>query len=283
MNKRWNIFAISGLLIFAVVPLVFSIGYAVLYSFGLTGALNTGFTLGNWKHLFAEGDIISSFLYSAIIAFITVFLAVLFALYVSLFHKEAFSKRKLSYVIYLPLAFPAMVSAFFFFQFLSKAGIASRIFYNVGITSSINGFPDLVNDKFGIGIIAANLFICAPFFVLLFISRMETERIPDYVTLSQTLGATKRKAITRIVIPMLLQKTFPNIVLYFIFIFGSYEIPVLLGRSNPEMISVLAVRKLQKFDLLDIPQGYAIAVLYTITVLSILLLVLMRRKISYDI
>ncbi len=283
MNKRWNIFAISGLLIFAVVPLVFSIGYAVLYSFGLTGALNTGFTLDNWKHLFAEGDIISSFLYSAIIAFVTVFLAVLFALYVSLFHKEAFSKRKLSYVIYLPLAFPAMVSAFFFFQFLSKAGIASRIFYNVGITSSINGFPDLVNDKFGIGIIAANLFICAPFFVLLFISRMETERITDYVTLSQSLGATKRKAITRIVIPMLLQKTFPNIVLYFIFIFGSYEIPVLLGRSNPEMISVLAVRKLQKFDLLDIPQGYAIAVLYTITVLSILLLVLMRRKISYDI
>lgn len=283
MNKRWNIFAISGLLIFAVVPLVFSIGYAVLYSFGLTGALNTGFTLDNWKHLFAEGDIISSFLYSAIIAFVTVFLAVLFALYVSLFHKEAFSKRKLSYVIYLPLAFPAMVSAFFFFQFLSKAGIVSRIFYNTGLTSSISSFPDLVNDKFGIGIIAANLFICAPFFVILFISRMETERITDYVTLSQSLGATKRKAITRIVIPMLLQKTFPNIVLYFIFIFGSYEIPVLLGRSNPEMISVLAVRKLQKFDLLDIPQGYAIAVLYTITVLSILVFVLMRRKISYDI
>lgn len=283
MNKRWNIVAIAALLLFAVIPLVLSIGYALLYSFGLTGALRTGFTLQHWKKVFFEGDIIYSFLYSAAIALVTVALAVAFALYVSLRHNNAFRKGKSSYLIYLPLAFPAMVSAFFFFQFLSKAGILSRVFYNTGITHSINAFPDLVNDKFGIGIILANLFICAPFFVLLFISRMETEKVQDYVALSQTLGASKRHAIKKIVIPMLLQKTFANIVLYFIFIFGSYEIPILLGRSNPEMVSVLAVRKLQKFDLLDIPQGYAIAVLYTIIVLTILLFVLKRRKLSYDI
>lgn len=283
MNKKWNIVAIVGLLLFAVIPLVLSIGYALLYSFGLTGALRTGFTLQHWKKVFFEGDIINSFLYSGAIALVTVLLAVTFGLYVSLRHYHSFKKGKLSYIIYLPLAFPAMVSAFFFFQFLSKAGILSRVFYNIHLTSSINSFPDLVNDKLGIGIILANLFICAPFFALLFISRIETEKINDYATLSQTLGASKRTAIKKIAIPMLLQKTFANIVLYFIFIFGSYEIPILLGRSNPEMVSVLAVRKLQKFDLLDIPQGYAIAVLYTIIVLSILLLVLNRRKLSYDI
>jgi putative spermidine/putrescine transport system permease protein len=42
-------------------------------------------------------------------------------------------------------------------------------------------------------------------------------------------------------------------------------------------VSVLAVRKLQRFNLLDIPQGYAIAVLYTIFVF-ILLVFLFKVK-----
>jgi putative spermidine/putrescine transport system permease protein len=62
---------------------------------------------------------------------------------------------------------------------------------------------------------------------------------------------------------MLLKRALPNILLYFIFVFGAFEVPLLLGRTNPETVSVLAVRKLQRFNLLDIPQGYAIAVLYT--------------------
>ena len=171
-----------------------------------------------------------------------------------------------------------MVSAFFFFQFLSKAGILSRIFYSVHITSSINSFPDLVNDKLGIGIILANLFICAPFFSLLFISRMETERINDYAVLSQTLGASRRTAIKKIVIPMLLQKTFANIVLYFIFIFGSYEIPLILGQQNPQMISVLIVRKMQRYNLMDIPQGYFLSLVYSIAVIVLLAVFLNPKK-----
>lgn len=283
MNRRWNTVAIAGLILFAALPLLLSMGYSLLYSFGITGALNTGFTFDHWEKLFSEGAIFSSFLYSNVLAFVTVALSVFIGLYISLRHGNAFKKRSLSYIIYLPLAFPAMVSAFFFFQFLSKAGILSRSFYQVGITNSIQSFPDLVNDQYGIGIILAHLFICAPFFTLLFINRIETENIYDYLSLSQTLGATKRQALRKIAVPMLLQKTFTNIILYFIFIFGSYEIPILLGRSNPEMISVLAVRKLQKFNLFDIPQGYAVAVLYTAFVLAIVLILLKKQRLAYDI
>jgi putative spermidine/putrescine transport system permease protein len=71
---------------------------------------------------------------------------------------------------------------------------------------------------------------------------------------------------------MLLQRALPNILLYFIFIFGAFEVPLLLGRSDPETVSVLAVRKLQRFNLLDLPQGYAIAVLYTLFVFTLLVL-----------
>ena len=71
--------------------------------------------------------------------------------------------------------------------------------------------------------------------------------------------------------------------MYFIFKIGAYEVPLLLGRSTPETVSVLAVRKLQKFNLYDIPQGYAVAVIYTIIILSLLMLVLKTSKNEYDI
>ncbi|MFX7752023.1 ABC transporter permease subunit, partial [Acinetobacter baumannii] len=87
----------------------------------------------------------------------------------------------------------------------------------------------------------------------------------------ESLGANKRQITFRVAIPLLIQKSLPNILLYFIFIFGAYEIPVLLGRSHPESVSVLAVRKLQKFNMLDIPQGYVIAVVYTIFVVLFIL------------
>lgn len=283
MQKRWNAIALILLALFAVLPLLLSIGYALCYSFGVTGVLSNGFTTAHWSNLFSDSNVLFSFLYSAAIAAVTVAIAVAAALFIALRHYPSFKKGALSYIIYLPLSFPAMVSAFFFFQALSKAGLLSRIFYNTHLTTSIDAFPDLVNDKWGIGIIAAQLFICFPFFLLLFIARMDSEGIAQYGTAAQTLGATEKQFRRKIAVPMLLQKTWANIILYFIFIFGAYEIPVLLGRSRPEMISVLAVRKLQKFNLLDIPQGYALAVVYTIFIFLILLILLKKQKLAYDI
>ena len=282
MNKTWKIASVSALVLFAALPLFLSLGYALLYSFGIVGALNTGFTTAHWQKLLSDVTAVQSFLYSAAIAAVTLLLAVSISLSIALKHRKAFSKGFLSYVIYLPLAFPAMVSAFFFSQALSKAGFLSRLAYKIGLTNSIADFPDLINDKWGIGIIAAQTFICAPFFLLLYISRIKTENVESYLQLASSLGASRRQALRRIVIPLLLRKTFPNILLYFIFIFGSYEIPLLLGRSNPEMVSVLAVRKLQKFNLYDIPQGYAIAILYTLVTLCILVLFLRTQKASHD-
>lgn len=282
MNKGWNIAAVSALLLFAALPLVLSLGYAILYSFGFVGALSNGFTLEHWQKLFADSSTLTSFFYSAAIAFVTVALSVSLALFIALKYGEAFRKGALSSIIYLPLAFPAMVSAFVAFQALSKAGALSRISYQLGLTGSIDAFPDLVNDAWGIGIITAHLFLCAPFFVLLFINRIQTERVKEYLQLAESLGAARQQALRRIAIPLLIKKTVPNILLYFIFIFGSYEIPILLGRSNPEMVSVLAVRKLQKFNLFDIPQGYAIAILYTVITLTLLVFALQKQKSAHD-
>ena len=48
------------------------------------------------------------------------------------------------------------------------------------------------------------------------------------------------------------------------------------------MVSVLAVRKLQKFNLFDIPQGYAIAILYTAITLTLLVFALQKQTAAHD-
>ena len=282
-QKPINIISFLLLFVFAILPLVLGFGFALAYSFGLVGALNTGFTLANWRALFDNNDVLVSFFYSSWLAFTSLALSVIISLaIVVIFHKK-FSKGIHSYLVYMPLAFPSIVAAFFFAQFLGSAGILSRIFYQLGIIENIQSFPNLVNDQYSIGIIIAQFFLSLPFFILLYTGLYQTERIDEYTQLANSLGAKKRQTIRKISVPILLKKSFPNILMYFIFKLGAYEVPLLLGRSTPETISVLAVRKLQKFNLYDIPQGYAIAVIYTIIILSLLILVLKTNKNEYDI
>ncbi|MBX9733832.1 MAG: hypothetical protein K2X37_07200, partial [Chitinophagaceae bacterium] len=238
------------LCIFAIIPLVAGLGYALLYSFGLVGVLNQGFTLQYWKQAFADKSIPISFLYSSSIAIISLLLSVTSALLLALRYYQLLKKGFYAYLINLPLAFPPIVAAFFFSQFLSKGGVVSRITFQSGITNAMHQFPDLVNDTFSIGIILTNWFLSFPFFLLLFTGLIKTQHLHNLFQIAESLGANKRQIIFRVAIPILIQKSLPNILLYFIFIFGAYEIPVLLGRSHPESVSVLAVRKLQKFNIL---------------------------------
>jgi putative spermidine/putrescine transport system permease protein len=186
-------------------------------------------------------------------------------------------RNRISYFIYFPLCIPPLVAAFFSFQFLSKSGFASRIFNALHLTNGIEGFPDLINDEFGIGIILTHMLLALPFFIILFQNYYQSEKLESLQELASTLGSSSRQFNHRILIPVLLNKTSVPIALYFIFMLGSYEIPLLLGVQNPQMISVLVNRKLSRFDLLDIPQGYVVAIIYSVMV-SILLLIIIRAK-----
>jgi putative spermidine/putrescine transport system permease protein len=279
--KKNNIVVILYVVI-AVVPLLSGLTYALLYSFGLIGNIGPpGFTLTYWKAVFTEREILLSLLYSCYIAIVALILAVSFALWLTLLLKKEIEKGVFSYIIYFPLAIPAIVTAFFIFQLLSKSGFVSRIFFQLHLIRDIGNFPDLVNDHYSIAIIIAHILMALPFFTLLFINLYRSERIDDLNKLAKSMGAGKKQCLQMITLPVLLTKAIPNLVLYFIFILGSYEIPLILGRQSPQMVSVLIIRKLQKFDLSTIPQGYVIAIIYTIVVFFIMALLLRYRRASY--
>lgn len=262
-----------------VLPLAAGLIYALLYSLGLAGILGNGFTLAYWQSVFAEGVVWRSLGYSAYIATASMSLACLLALGLVIKLRTAFQKGILSYVIYFPLAIPAMVAAFISFQLLGKAGLFSRLTYALGLTESLQSFPDLVNDFWGIGIIFSHSLMAFPFLLLLFLGTYEGERLGELKQIAKTLGAGEGYISRKIVAPILLKQNFAAILLYFIFVLGSYEIPLLLGREAPQMISVLTIRKLQRYDLLDKPEAYIIALIYCVLVLTAMVISLRRSKI----
>jgi putative spermidine/putrescine transport system permease protein len=266
------------LLFFLLIIFPFSAGlvYALLYSFGFIGVLSTGFTLHHWSEVLTSGEALHSFLFTLYAGIISLLLAVSLSLLFMTLRKGK-SNGWISHFIYLPLTIPAMVAAFFTFQFLSQSGFVSRLFLALHLTHGLEGFPDMVNDSFGIGIIVTHVMLALPFFIILFQNYYHSEKLETLRQLSSTLGSSTSQFNRRILIPVLLKKTAAPLALYFIFILGSYEIPLLLGQQDPQMVSVLVNRKLSRFDLLQIPQGYIVAILYTVLV-SVLLFFIVKTK-----
>ena len=251
-----------GLIFFfmlAVLPLLLGIGYALLYSNGAIGALSEGLTLSHWKEVLQNSEVLYSFGFSTYIAFMSIGIAITLALIGTLLFNKQIEKGFFSYIVYLPLAIPGIVAALFILQLFSGAGFLSRLSFQLGLIDSIREFPSLVNDQWGIGIITAMVMLATPFFMIYFQNIYKSERLDELSQLATTLGS--KKIITSL---------------------GSYEIPLLLGQESPQMVSVLTIRKLRRFNLLDIPEAYIIAILYIIIVLSVVLYLFKKRRLSYD-
>lgn len=265
-------------ILLTVVPLLIGVSYALLYSVGLAGVLSTGFTLENWVKVLTASEFWHSLLFSFYIASVSMILATSLALAVVVRFGRWFRSGLLSFMIYLPLVFPAMVMAFYTFQLLSKGGILSRIGFQMDLLHDLNNFPDLINDRWGIGIIFAHVCMATPFLIILFSNLYQNERLQSYSDLAKTMGATARQINFRILIPVLFNRAFATLVLYFMFIMSSYEIPLLLGSQSRQMVSVFTIQKLQRFNLQDIPQAYVVSVVYTILVIIIVSASFSRRS-----
>lgn len=281
-NKLLNI----GLLFFiciGVLPFFAAFIYAVLYSFGIVGVLNDGFTTRFWESVFENGEFLWSFLYSILVAALALLLSVGGALWVVLKFRRELDARFLSFVMYLPLAIPGVVAAFFAVQLFSKAGFFARLSHQLGLISKPAQFPDLVNDSLAIGIIITFISIVLPFFVLLFLNVYRNERVGELSILAGSLGATQNQITRRVFLPVILRKTWVLIALYFIFLLGAYEVPLILGQESPQMLSVLIIREIKQYDLIKISEGYVEAVVYTLVVsVAAILLFLPKRKSTYE-
>src|SRR6056297_1576295 len=117
------------------------------------------------------------------------------------------------------------------------------------------------------------------FFFLVLLNLYQHEKLGELERVAVSLGADKNTIRFRVQLPILMKGLFPILILYIIFFMGAYDIPLLLGQSSPQMISVLILEKLQRFNLGDIPVAYSMAVLYAlICIVTVSYLLLIYRK-----
>jgi len=112
--------------------------------------------------------------------------------------------------------------------------------------------------------------LAVPFFTLLLAELHGSERIGALSDLAATLGASRFQRLRFVTVPVLLRRAQPSLALLFVLALGSFEIPWLLGRQSPQMLSVLTYRKHGLFDLTQKPEAYLLALGYTLLVFAML-------------
>ncbi|GAB3885325.1 ABC transporter permease subunit [Spirosoma agri] len=240
------------------------------YSVGLAGPLATGFTTQYWTNLTTETSLFVSVLFSLYVSVVSVGLAVVIALMLVLKRQSMLRQRPFPTLLYIPLLLPSLVVAFYLFQLLSGSGWLSRLTHALGLTSTPDDFPALILDGAGLGIILAQVVLAFPFFTLLFQSLYDDARLDDLRSLTQTLGASVHQFNRRVAVPILLRRAAPTLVLYGVAVVGAYDIPLVLGRSYPQMLSVFITTRLQRFDLAELPMGYLIGFLVTVSLMVVI-------------
>ncbi|MFM1931625.1 MAG: hypothetical protein RL226_928 [Bacteroidota bacterium] len=251
-----------------VLPLLATTGIAFVYA---TGYFSPG-EKAIVTTLFDE-RFLRSLLYTLILAFAVVVASCLVALWIS--SRIPFSKTIPAWML-IPFAIPPVAAAFFTFQLFSGSGLASRLSYHAGWVSDSIHFLPLVNDALGVGVFSAHFMLCMPFLLVYFIYLKNSDEIYALGETARSLGARKAQVWNTITRPLLLRRSVPLLLLFFLFVLGTYEIPLLLGSQSRRAVVPFIVDQIKGYSLAGIPRGYAQALLYG-GLIAIFTLIMIKR------
>ena len=223
------------------------------------------FSLDAYQRMFSDDKFIGSLFLTLWLAIITTFLTIVFAIVTALALRQTFKwKQGVNFLYQFPLTIPHIVVAVGMMLLLSQSGLFARIFSNLGLISEQSQFPILVFDDFGIGIILVYLWKQIPFIGLFVLAILQSAG-NDYEELARSLGASKWQSFRHVLLPLIIPGILPASIICFAFVYGSFEVPYLLGKPYPAVLSVLAYRLYQDVDLNARPEAMATAVFIAIS------------------
>ena len=208
------------------------------------------------------------------IAFAATVIAAVLAVAASLFLRQTSVGRRVgTYVFQLNLAIPHIVGAVAMLTLLSQSGLLSRLSHLAGLTQDIAQFPPLVNDRWGVAIIAEYVWKEVPFIGIVVLAAL-AGGTRDYEDLARTLGAGWWQRFRHVILPFIMPGLLSTSIIVFAFSFGAYEVPFLLGQPFPATLSVQAYLKYVDVDLGARSEAQAINVLIAVIVTLLIFLYL---------
>lgn len=230
--------------------LVQSVGY--IPAFGLTQP-----TLRYYLQVFTRADFLSAVWVSLRIALWSSVLSCILGVLVSMALIRCGKTRGgILYAIRTPILVPHAVVAVFIIQLLSQNGLAARVGFALGLLEDSAQFPQLLYTPGYWGTILAYLWKEIPFvayFVLAFLSSISA----TLGEAAENLGASALRSFWEITLPMSIPVIARAFLIIFIFAFGGYELPLLLGATLPKALSVQTYLAYTSPDLLQRPLAMA--------------------------
>ena len=272
--SRLPLFALIGM------PMAWIIGYSLAYSVGLIGLFSSGFTLDYWQSCLSNTSAGRSILLSISVAAISTGIATLLAIMTVVLWPGCGKNTTFLATVCVGLGTPAVVFALLVSHWLGGGGWLARLAWHLGLIEQPSGVFSLVGDRFSLGIVVAQVCTSIPLLLLFFSQMWETIKGDKLSELAATLGASKWQIKSSVALPILLRRARSLILLSFMFNLGSFEIPLLLGRQSPQMLSVLTQRRTGQFDISQRPESFALSSMYFLVTSGMLILYLSWRRIS---
>ncbi len=238
-------------------------------------------TFKYYIEVLTEPQFINSLFYSLYVSFTAAILSVIIGVFLAyqlfkLPHEHLF----LNLFYKLPIIVPHIVVSLIVFLLFTQSGFISRLFYNIGVIGDMRDFPSMIFDNRGIGIILAYLWKQVPFVTLITYTLLKNIN-NQWEQAAKNLGASQFQIFWNIYLPLILPGIGSAFIIVFAFSFGAFEIPMLLGPSNPRTLPVLAYQRFSSVDLLQRP--YAMVIMVVVSIICFILIYFYKKLLNYTV
>jgi len=256
----------------AAIVLVQSLGY--IPAFGLT-ELTTQY----YAKILHSGGFLSSLSVSLYLALISATVAAALGIVIAAALVKLRRQNSAAlHIIRLPILVPHMVVAVFVVTIFSQTGLLARLFCAAGLITDPAQFPQLLYTENFAGVILAYLWKEIPF-VTYFVLALMASVNNTLGQAAENLGASPLQSFFQITLPLTMPAILNAYLIIFIFAFGGYELPALLGPTLPKALPVQAYLEFSSPDLLHRPYAMAAnAVILMISCAMALLYFLFTRR-----
>ena len=195
-------------------------------------------TLKYYIESFRRPEVISSLTVSLRVAFFSgVIATAVGTLICAALVRTGKTKGGMLYTVRLPILVPHTVVALFTVALLSETGLFARLAFAAGMISDYTEFPDILYGTGYWGVIIAYIWKEAPFIAYFALALMSSVS-STLGEAAENLGASPVKSFFHITLPLSLPAIVRGFLIVFIFAFGGYELPMLLGATIPKAFPV---------------------------------------------
>lgn len=225
------------------VPLVLlfggGLGMGIAQSTGAATPVSThvhGFAA--YRDLLSDTFFLKSLAYSLYVGFASALLSVTIGTVVAYFIWRLPPRLRGHTIAYkIPLVLPHIAVAFIIVLVFSRTGIISSLLFQLKMIGSEREFPRILYSGNGAGLIIAYVYKEVPFVVLMTLSVLQRLDARLFTT-ARVLGASRIRTFHTVVLPFIGPAVSSTFIILFLYGFGAFDIPFILGESDPQMLPV---------------------------------------------